>query len=230
MLKRKNIIASIAQILLAVILLPSICVILHAVIPESGSIIFSNLLGELPVWGNVISIIGQLAIKLQSNEAVNLLEFFYVLIGGIESEILEATVMGLCIYACKSIGTLLYIRGVAVMQTLVGILLGTITIKSIAGDGFIMYMSFLFLFVLNVVLTIFETSGQWNKKIWGIFLGMGLQSIIAGFAAGYVVVMVYFLTGGIGNLKAVIGLMGITMMPLIGLLCLDYILFTPKKA
>lgn len=229
-LKKKNLMASIAQILLAVILLPGICIILNAIMPDYGGQMFLSIISELPVWGEAFGIIGQLMMNIQEGGNVVLLDFLNLLIDSVQVEILEATIMGMCIYACKSIGTLLYIRGVPVVQTLAGILLGTITVYSIKSSSPAIYMTVIFLFVLNVVLTLIEASGQWIKKALGIFLGMGLQSIIAGLTAGYVLVLAYLLLGGISDWNMAINLLCITLIPLISLMCLDYILFTPAKS
>lgn len=229
-LKKKNMMASVAQVLLAVILLPMICMLLNVLIPDNCMEFLLNLVGELPVWSEIVEIIIQLIVKIQSSSNVDFLFFYNALIKAIQYSILEAVILGLCVYACKAIGTMLYIRGIPVLQALFGILLGTITLKAMENDDIVKYTSFLFLIVLDVVLTLFEASGQLLKKILGVLIGMGTQSLIAGLSAGYVLVLAYILSGSIKDLSVIVALLMIILIPLICFLCLDYVLFTAIKS
>lgn len=228
-LRKKNVMASIAQVILAVILLPMVCIILKAIMPEDAISFFLNMVGELPVWGELTDIIVQLIVEINSGSSTGSLLFYSAMIRGIQNGMIEAAILGMCVYACKAIGTMVYIRGIPVLQALSGILLGTLTIKAMENDDVIKYMSLLFLVILNIVLTFFEASGQLLKKISGVVIGMGFQIMIAGFSAGYVLVLAYILLGSVRDPQEIVVLLTNTLLPLIVFLCLDYVLFTAIK-
>lgn len=229
-LAKKNVMASIAQIILAVILLPMICMFLHVLMPDNASEYLLNMVGELPIFSELVDIFVQLIVEIHSESKVDFVFFYDTLIKAVYDSMVEAAILGLCVYACKAIGTMLYIRGIPVLQALFGIFLGTITLKAMENDDIAMYTSFLFLIVLDIILTLFQASGQLLKKIFGIFFGMGVQILIAGLSVGYVLILVYILSGSIRDLNNIIILLGSVLIPLISILCLDYILFTAIKS
>ncbi len=224
----KNLIASVAQILIAIILLPFICFILKLILPANGISFILNLLQEIPfldVWFDMVQKFAE-----APKDGVLVQNYLQAVIQPALDGAFEALIIGMCVYACKTIGTMLYIRGVPVIQTVAGVFLGCITIKAIGvGDTYYSIFAIGFLVILNIVLTLLAAHGQVLQKVLGIFIGIGCQSILAGLAAAYVAALCLIINGWANSLGAAVGLIGVTVCPLLIFLLIDYFILTPKK-
>ena len=224
----KNLIATIAQIILAILTLPLLCIILRFLLPDKAGTFVLNILGEVPLFEVWLDMVAGFA--GHADMAVNYTNYFEAVLAPVGETMGEAILIGMCIYLCKTLGTMLYVRGVPVLQTIIGVFLGCITLGAM-GSGDIRYiiMASGFLIIVNIILTIFAASGQPVKKVLGIFLGLGLQSAVAGMASAYIAALTLILQGAVTQLTVMIGLIGMTVCPLLILLLIDYYFLTPKK-
>ncbi len=223
----KNLIATVAQILLAILVLPALSVILKLLMPEGAVAFLWNLLQEVPfmdVWLGIVT-----DFSASASQTILPASYLEMVLSPVRNAMAEACVIGMCIYMCKTVGTMIYIRGVPVLQTVFGVFLGCIVLRAMQGDMTYSIMAIGFMVIANIVLTILAASGQVLQKVLGIFLGLGLQSVIAGLAAAYVAALTLILRGYVSSFFVAVGLVGGTSLPLLIVLLLDYFLLTPKK-
>lgn len=125
-------------------------------------------------------------------------------------------------------GTLLFIRGVPILQTIIGVILGAITLQAMQGSTAYALYAAAFMVIANIVLTIFVATGQIVKKILSVFLGLGLQCLLAGFAAGYIALLTMFLKVA-PQMRHVLLMLALVGLPYVIFYALYYVLIQPIK-
>ncbi|MDD2956305.1 MAG: hypothetical protein PHD67_08325, partial [Oscillospiraceae bacterium] len=223
----KNVIASVAQIVLAVLLLPGLCFLYHLIVPDDNGNILLNLFAQVPVLENWLEVLS--GALLSTGAPIDVATYAEMVIDPVGQAIADSAVLGMCIYACKTIGTMIYIRGIPVLQTVVGVIVGCITCKAMDGDFGYTLMAVLFLMLLNVVLTILCAHGQVLIKIAGIAMGLGYQMLVAGAGASYAAALALVMHGAVDSLAMAVALLLVPLCALLILLLVDYLFLTPKK-
>lgn len=224
----KKIMASVAQIILAVIILPILCFLLSLLVGGKDAFsVITNLIGEFSVtevWLSLLTnFINSSEFSLGLNETAVVLDYIY-------AAVYETCVVGMCVGLCKNIGIILGIRGVPILQSILGVFLGCITIQGFGiANGPESVMACAFLILLNVITIWLIPSGAFFRKILATLLGLSLQMIIAVLSIGYVICLIAIMDGTIADLKtAVICLTGM-FVPFLIVILFDYFFLTPEK-
>lgn len=223
----KNLIWTGAQIALAV-LLPFAAILVHMILPDDALTVVLNGVQEIPMVGQMLSMLGTLEAELEGGALPSVSEYLLYTVEQVEKASVETAVIGMCVYMCVQIGTLLFIRGVPVLQTIIGVILGAITLQAMQGSTAYALYAAAFMVIANVVLTIFVATGQVVKKILSVFLGLGLQCLLAGFAAGYVALLTMFLKTA-PQMRHVLLMLALVGLPYVIFYALYYVLIQPIK-
>ena len=155
-------------------------------------------------------------------------EYLLYTVEQVEKASVETAVIGMCVYMCVQVGTLLFIRGVPILQTIIGVILGAITLEAMQGSTAYALYAAAFMVIANIVLTIFVATGQIVKKILSVFLGLGLQCLLAGFAAGYIALLTMFLKVA-PQMRHVLLMLALVGLPYVIFYALYYVLIQPIK-
>lgn len=224
----KNLIWTGAQIALAVILLPFVAILIHLILPDGMLTIVINGIQEIPVIGQMLAMLGTLSAELEGGALPPVSEYLYYTFVQVETAVVESCVIGMCIYMCVQVGTLLFIRGVPILQTIIGVILGAITLEAMHGSMDYAILAMTFMMIANIVLTMFVAMGQIVKKILSVFLGIAMQSILAGFAAGYIALLTMFMQSA-PELRNALLMLALVGLPYVIFYALYYVLIQPIK-
>lgn len=224
----KNLIWTGAQIALAVILLPLVAILIHLILPDGMLTIVINSIQEIPVIGQMLAMLGTLSAELEGGALPPVSEYLYYTFVQVETAVVESCVIGMCIYMCVQVGTLLFIRGVPILQTIIGVILGAITLEAMHGSMDYAILAMTFMMIANIVLTMFVAMGQIVKKILSVFLGIAMQSILAGFAAGYIALLTMFMQSA-PELRNALLMLALVGLPYVIFYALYYVLIQPIK-
>lgn len=224
----KNLIWAGAQIALAVILLPFVAILIHLILPDGMLTIVINSIQEIPVIGQMLAMLGTLSAELEGGVLPPVSEYLYYTFVQVETAVVESCVIGMCIYMCVQVGTLLFIRGVPILQTIIGVILGAITLEAMHGSMDYAILAMTFMMIANIVLTMFVAMGQIVKKILSVFLGIAMQSILAGFAAGYIALLTMFMQSA-PELRNALLMLALVGLPYVIFYALYYVLIQPIK-
>ncbi len=224
----KNLIWTGAQIALAVILLPFVAILIHLILPDGMLMIVINSIQEIPVIGQMLAMLGTLSAELEGGALPPVSEYLYYTFVQVETAVVESCVIGMCIYMCVQVGTLLFIRGVPILQTIIGVILGAITLEAMHGSMDYAILAMTFMMIANIVLTMFVAMGQIVKKILSVFLGIAMQSILAGFAAGYIALLTMFMQSA-PELRNALLMLALVGLPYVIFYALYYVLIQPIK-
>lgn len=224
----KNLIWTGAQIALAVILLPFVAILIHLILPDGMLTIVINSIQEIPVIGQMLAMLGTLSAELEGGALPPVSEYLYYTFVQVETAVVESCVIGMCIYMCVQVGTLLFIRGVPILQTIIGVILGAITLEAMHGSMDYAILAMTFMMLANIVLTMFVATGQIVKKILSVFLGIAMQSILAGFAAGYIALLTMFMQSA-PELRNALLMLALVGLPYVIFYALYYVLIQPIK-
>ncbi len=226
--KRGRIFPSIVQVILTVMILPALCFLLSLL--TGGDRAFSmitNLLGELSITEYWVDLLLLLSEDPGSISSMNIYRFS---IQYIDAAVFETCVIGMCVSLCKNIGVIVGIRGIPLLQSILGIFLGCIMACSfeVSND-----MSTLFycamLIILNVVVIWLIPTHAFYRKFLATLLGLGLQIIVAVFSSGYVVYLTLIREGRIRDLNIAIPCLLAIFVPLGAVVAFDYFFLTPEK-
>lgn len=224
----KNLIWTGAQIALAVILLPFVAILIHLILPDGMLTIVINSIQEIPVIGQMLSMLGTLEAELEGGALPSVSEYLLYTVEQVEKASVETAVIGMCVYMCVQVGTLLFIRGVPILQTIIGVILGAITLEAMHGSMDYAILAMTFMMIANIVLTMFVAMGQIVKKILSVFLGIAMQSILAGFAAGYIALLTMFMQSA-PELRNALLMLALVGLPYVIFYALYYVLIQPIK-
>lgn len=218
--------SNVAQILLLVILLPFLCILLKAFFPQDAIQFIWNLLDEIPFLGKLFDEVQNVLTASRNPGMLSYLEGVLEIVGAFA---MESLVLGMCVYLMKTIGTMLSIRGIPILQTILGIFLGCFILRYLDTQEIQPYYFACILIILNVLLTCFATIDLLWKKLVAIFIGLGFESIVVGFGSAYLSVLVLIFSGRITDPAAAVNAVLLTVVPLILTLIIDYLLFSPGK-
>lgn len=217
--------ATIAQFLLGFLLLPVVCLILSALGANNVGLFLSNLLQAIPFIGPLTDTLSK---GLEARQALSqMIPYCESVVVYVSSSMLEACVVGMCVYVLKLLGRLIGIKGAGVIQTILGIFLGAIAMNMLAEGGALTIVTAGFLCVLAIVVTL-VLPGLMLKKVLAIIL-LGYQCVLAGFAATYVAALVQ-IAQGVYTGAVAWGLVALTFIPLAIALLIDHIFLSPLDA
>ena len=223
-----NIIPSIAQLILAVFILPILCFILSLITStDNAFLMISNLLGELSITEYWLD----LFMMLVENPAdIANFDVYPYAMNYINSAIFETCIIGMSVSLCKNIGIILGIKGIPVIQSIFGIFLGCIMMicSGISNETEILFFCSM-LIILNIIVIWLIPTGKFYQKFLATVLGLGLQMIIATLSAGYVIYLILIGQGVITDLKTGIIFLIVILLPMLIMLTIDFFLLTPKK-
>lgn len=220
----KQFMGTVTQIIITVILLPALCFILNLLVPGKASDFFLGIIGEadlFEVWFEMAARI------FQSQNVPDMLTYLNEIVNALNSVIFEATILGLCIFACRTVGEMLNIIGIPLLQTVIGSFLGCIVIGATEADGTGLYLSLAitFLTLLNIVLFMYAAEGNVLSKLLKFFPHIGMSAIIAGLASAFVVVNILIMQGAVPDLLTAVQLLLVTAFPLLLFATIDYLYF-----
>lgn len=220
----KSVIASIAQILLIVILLPFLAQIIKIVMPEKIVTFITSVLDEIPI----ISILSNYFMSFSTAEFLNSFSLFAYTIETITSSMLSMYIVGLFVYIFKKLGELIGIRGIPVLQTVVGIFLSCFCFEYI-GDSLEKSIVFVvILMIISFVLAVIVQKGNVLKFFMDTGLGIGMATITAGTVCAYCTVLVLIIKGWFDSLLSAVNVLIWALIPALICLLIDYLLFGRK--
>ena len=212
--RQKNIFASIAQIILAVWLLPFLCGMMSKLLPSGGPHFFNLLIQQIPIADTWLGIVTDFS----NNISVPLSGTY--LTAMIWSSVEETLIIGMWLETCKKLGDLLDLQGIPVLQTVSGIVLGCLMSASMGSNMLYNIASGIFLLVLNAVLIIFTTSrGIILTCVLGI-LELTLECCIASFSVCYVATLLLMLHGLSASIA--VPMLVVTLIPMLFGLTFDH--------
>lgn len=224
----RNIMASIAQIILAIIVLPILCFIMSLLVGEKDAFsMLTNILGEFSITEVWFSLLMSF---INSSEFTLGLTEYSAMLNYINAAIFETCIVGMCVGLCKNIGVIFGIRGVPIVQSIIGVFLGCITIKAfgITNDIGSIYAC-AFLIVANIIVIWLIPTGALFRKLLATLLGLGLQMIIATLSMGYIICLISIMNGTITDVKTAAICLGGVLVPFLMVMLFDYFFLTPEK-
>lgn len=225
--KRSAIFASVVQIILTILILPALCFILSLLSGrEDAFSMITNLLDELPITGYWVNLI---MLPLETPGEISGLSIYYFSVEYIRTSVFETCIVGMYVSLCKNIGIILKVRGIPLVQSILGIFLGCIMVRYF---GISNQLSTLFyctmLIILNVVVIWLIPKHAFYRKLLATFLGLGLQIIVAALSAAYVVYLTLILNGQIKDLEIAVPYLVSIFLPMLIIMAIDYFLLTPE--
>lgn len=217
----------VAQILLCVILLPFACFVVSLILPEEGAGVLLNMAGELPVIGIFLGMIGQFSAAAAVGGEESALLILNAVVQAAAGEFESAVILGMCIYILKQLGGMVRMRGVALLPTVAGVLVGSVLLRYIKLDAVARRTTLTFLVCLCAVMAVLSVEKSFVGKVLTVFFGLGLQAVIAAAAGAYACLLFYIAAGGVGGDAGpvyVIQLVAAVSVVLIALLIVDYLL------
>lgn len=214
----KKVMASIAQIVILVLILPGVIIILNWLVPDIAKKIVVDTLGQIPLIDTLTSYY-QL---YQVNDFDTTFSLFSYIIETINQSFFSMYIVGLTVDICKN---LLRFNGIAAFQTVLGIFLSTICLgligdnveKSIICAGVLMIVDF--------IIALLFSKTKITTFLWKNGLGITMSTITAGTLCAYLTVIALIIKGHYGSFW--LALNALIWAAVFALICLlvDYLLF-----
>ncbi len=224
---KREIIASIIQILLAYVFAPIAGVIIYEIINSNNQVgemldkfvndtVMNFASEKVPLLEEIDRTIKMISIH---EDTETILQYFSDLVQTLETDLVVLAYIGMWIHASYVIfKELIPIPGIPLIQIIFGFVMGCLTINMF-NDPVMCFMATAFLIILNIVLTIITPKSVLNK-LFDIILLMTLQFFEVLATELYFITWMYFLSEGTTNLTmelqmfgtfGTIWLMGITI-------------------
>lgn len=181
----RNLMANIAQIAILVLILPIVFLVIDADM-------LMNFVQGIPIFDTWTGVLYNVA-TLDTSSLI----WVYI------KSFLEAIIMGICVHVANGIAKALQARGLPILSTFVGILVGSLLIKVLGitqGFQIIIYVAILIVGILMMVKGFFTSLKVMSLKS---FLVLLIESILAVIMCGYVVALLLFSEGAIGVSKVI---------------------------
>lgn len=219
---KKNLIGTLAQLALLLIICPLAFLLLEKFLPQQTWASFMALLGEIPLVGDVLNIVNTY-VEMKADETAYL-NFFVNYIDLISASMKDAVLMGMCILGLKELFILIGLRGVPILGALTGTVLGAIVVEAFkTADMTYKILSVIFLVLLNLLIILLTEPGRHRVKKWIGIIGMGGQALIAGFSLFYFACLFRLFAGETYlNFAQVFRLGILPSAILLGFIALDY--------
>ena len=230
----KNMAATFAQLAALFIILPTLFYLLGLLLPESAINSWYKILRSIPGFDHYYGYIIELA-HLEPG-SIRLIQHFIHLFKILETDVLKdalfsTAIIGMCLYAAKLLGNKLLMRGIPIVQDLIGIFLGIMLIYFTKLFAFnpVGIAVLIILIILNIVLTFTLVSEQRVKKFLALFIGIGLSIFTAAESLAYVSVMTLIADGVMPTFMTAVILTCTTAIPFLIFVTVDYYLLMPKR-
>lgn len=224
---KDNVKPSIIQIIVVAVILPIVCFVLPSVLRVDLSSMISELIGELSIteyW------VGLLTLLLESPDALSRTDIYLGSIEQMNSALFEACVVGMCVGLCKYLGVLIGLKGIALVQSIVGLFFGCVMTRYLDRSSELHSLLFCsLLIVLNIIVIWLIPAGAFYRKFLATLLGLGMQMFAALFSEGYVVFLTLLMNGMISDMRTAIAFLWTLFLPILVVLFIDYFFLTPEK-
>lgn len=220
--KPKELIGTGVQLMIFALLIPFISILLGLMMesaPDAKDKFASAVLSFLPYSDPIQNIVTGIDI---SRPGIGFLTYTAALMNTIGSNVVAAMYIGMWLYAFRMIfrevlGDILHLHGLPILQVVCGLFFGAMTFTMLE-DEVMGIVATLFLFVLDIVLTIvFVRKSPW-KKILDLAINLSLQSYLAALTIGYVAVIASCVQGLYATVAH-----AVTMLVMVTLLWIVYL-------
>lgn len=236
--------ATIAQIILALLLLYTFAILLKLLMPHQAGDFYANVFGEIPVFGKIISLVYEFF--KSDGSAVSTLSTYNALLQALGQSMFDAFIVAFSILCFNHIHRLLSWNGCEVLAAVFGSAFGILILELIKTSPlYYKYIAFGFLillaFVLALLYTSFEKKGVSGlfispvRVFWAIFLHFmlsGLQAIIAGYTMFFASCIMVSYDRGLHGFDQILTFLVIPFLIWVAFLVLERIidwLIDPKK-
>lgn len=219
-----GIMASIAQVLLVVLVLPFLAIIIKAVSPDSIGAFITNTLDEIPV----IKIFLSYFTAFEATESIGGFVLFEFIINTIASSIMSMYIVGLFVYIFKVLGELIGMRGISAIQTVIGIFLSSFCLSYLKDDFEKSILCSLVLIVIAFVLSVLLNKSPVLSFFWNAGVGIAMATITAGTVCAYCTVLVLIIKGYFPSLLSAVNVLIWALIPALICLLVEYLLFGKK--
>lgn len=182
---KSDIIPTVAQLIIVVMLLPPICYLLSFLMGERAFDFVKGLLDEFPLTKYWTAIIFDFDWQ-KSFSTLSGLKLLAAVMKEVGNVIFEASIVGMVISMCKEFGKLLKFKGLPLLQSVIGVVLGCLLLRSIQFDGLNRKI------IVCVVLAALTYAVHWLTSEDGFLksalkasIEIGLDTFIAGWISGY---------------------------------------------
>lgn len=224
LLKRLDLKTFIPQIMLVWLLLPFVAVAIENFAPQTTGTFITSVLGEIKVIEH-----GADFFENYSNaKSINMLDYFSTLIDVASKNMMEMTLVGLCVYNSRRLFSLVGIKGISAVQTVIGVCVACLCLGSIKTESDYFYILGVLL-VITALVVIFVVKGHFFKWLWDFSLGTGMAIITATFISGFLSVIMVIFRGGFPSLLDAISASLQTLFPVVLCLFIDIVFFGKVK-
>ncbi len=222
--RKIDIMSSIAQLLVVVLLLPFIAILIRLIMPDTIGNFITGILGEIPV----ISVGSDLFENFSNSQSINVFDYFNTIIDVAGKNMIEMTIIGLCVYDSRRLFSLIGIKGLPIISTVVGVFVGCFCLRWINSEEMYMYMLAVLL-IITAGVVIFVVKGHFFKWFWDFGLGTGMAVITATATSGFLSVLSLMIKGGFDTFWVGFEAMLLTLFPMVLCLVVDLIFFGSTK-
>ena len=220
----KSVFASVAQIVIIILLLPFLSVIIKLIMPEKITDFITLTLGEIPI----IDSLTEFFTSFSEAEKISSFSLFAYTIEAITSSIVGMYIIGTFVHIFIKIGEFIGIRGIPALQTVAGIFCSCLCLKFIGDNLKIQLVTVLILMIIDFVLTVIVQKGQFAKFLSDVILGIGFATITSGTVCAYCTVLVLIIKGWFSSFWSAANVLIWAFIPAFICLFIDYLLFSKK--
>lgn len=182
---KSNIIPTVAQLLIVVFLLPPICYVLSFLMRERAFAFVEELLDAFPLTQHWMAVIFDFDWE-KSFSTLSGLNLLTTVLQEIITVMFEASIVGMIISMCKKFGEFLKIKGLPLLQSVVGVILGCILLRSIQVGGMNWKLIVCTLLAaLTYVVHWLTSNNGFLKSFLLTTIEIGFDTLIAGMISGY---------------------------------------------
>lgn len=228
MLKPKELMGTAVQLMVVALLLPFIAILLGVIVqsnPDVKGSIVDSVMNMLPFADEISAVL--MGVDLAA-PMVTAWDYIVAVFNSVADNMMLAMYVGMWLHAFRIIfKEIVPIPGLPVFQTVCGLLFGALTLNMI-HDEVLVPVILMFLFTLNIVLTIvFVRKTVW-QKVLDLVLNLSFQCFLTALTSGYTLVLCMCWKGYFTDVKTAIILVVITTLIWIIYFLIQYILFIKK--
>lgn len=221
----KSIMASVAQILVILIVVPTTCRVLNLIIPDITQSFLKTTLEEIPI----INVFTSYYSAASSVESLQSFSVFAFTVQALQDTILSSYIVGAFIYIFVKLGNLIEMSGIPAIQTLVGVFCSSVCLKLTGDDVTAQAICLVVLTIIAFVLAIITKKKGILRFLLDFGLGLGLAAITTGTISAYCTVLVLMVRGWFPDLATAINTLIWALIPALISLLIDYLIFGRKK-
>lgn len=222
-MRLNKLLATGAQITLAVIILPFAAILIRIIMPEEiGSFVF-GLLEEIPV----VNVISNLIETFTTNDFSNSVSVLENTLNTVYSTMLVSCIVGFCTFIFVRLGYLVKIKGLPILQNICGIFASCVLLKFFGNTNDQILVCAIILAVITFAVAIINSRSV-VKAILDICVGSGFSIIGSATMSAYCSVLVLIFNKSINSVQVAINALIWTLIPALICLLLDYLFFSEK--